>query len=144
MPVGPWMSAGNADASSSSTPKQRARLLGRRQASVDGLPLHVLEERVDVLGRGGAVVDCVRVLVHVHDEEGQSASERLRVIAGPVAPHIAGQEVVVDDGPAAAAAQALSEGAEVLLPSPEPAVAGRQLLLDGAVGLAVAAQIPEV
>ena len=44
-----------------------------------------LMERINVLRRGGAVVDVVRVLVHVQGEDRRAAAEAVGVIGGPLA-----------------------------------------------------------
>ena len=45
------------------------------------VPVHVRDERVHVLRRRRAVVDRVRVLVHVQHQERRAERERLRVVA---------------------------------------------------------------
>src|SRR5262245_49090375 len=57
--------------------------LWRRDAPVYFLPADVLEERVDIATCIGAIVDVVRVLVHVHHQHWAAAGEPLGVIRSP-------------------------------------------------------------
>src|SRR5437660_12445771 len=59
----------------------RLRLLS---AAAYFVPLDVLEEGVDVALGVRAVVDRVRVLVHIHDEQRRAPGETVRVVPQPV------------------------------------------------------------
>src|SRR5207302_1225078 len=50
----------------------------------DALPVDVFHECIDVRGRVGAVVDMIRMLVHIEREDQDRASERMRVVGRPL------------------------------------------------------------
>src|SRR5262245_38662025 len=104
-----------------SSMKCRVELLGPLEATVDLLPLDILEEGVDVLRRGCSVVDRVGVLVHVHDQERRAVRCGLGVVAAPVDAQLATLEVVVQHRPAASTSERRPHRPEEFLEAAEPA-----------------------
>src|SRR6185295_20419270 len=82
----------------------------------DGIPLDVGEERVDVLWRGGAVVDLESVFVHVHHENGRGVSRMCAVIGHPVVLQNFQPRVEPQYDPTRSATQSLANLAEFRLP----------------------------
>src|SRR3569623_2112394 len=54
------------------------------------LPLNVLKEGADVLGRGGAVIHLVRMLVHIHYQHRQRGRRAVRMVGQPIVFELAG------------------------------------------------------
>jgi hypothetical protein len=108
-------------------------------------PLEALEERVDVVLGGRAVVDRIRVLVHVHHQQRRAERHRIGVVAGPIDARAVGVEGPIEDRPPAAATERIAERAEQFLPARVRTVRLHQHSFGlRARRLAVAAEIPEV
>src|SRR5262249_20600017 len=82
--------------------------------------------------------------VHVQDEQCLSERDRLRVIAGPISAQLGGLKVVIEHGPATAAAQAGAGRSKQLLPPCEGSVLHREAFLDVTTRLPISAEIAEV
>src|SRR3569623_3034245 len=54
------------------------------------LPLNVLKEGADVLGRGGVVIHLVRMLVHIHYQYRQRGRRAVRMVGQPIVYELAG------------------------------------------------------
>src|SRR5437879_2941960 len=103
-----WMSPGEFGGSAQyGAPSADRWLRGVRrvQPCAHGLPLQVLKERIDVLGRGGAVVYLVGVLVHVHDENRQCRGRTMSVIGHPVVLELPRVQVEAQHDPAGPTAE---------------------------------------
>src|SRR5882724_10661367 len=87
------------------------------EAAVHFFPVDVGEESVDVLGARGSKIDLVSVLVHIEHEQRCRGREGLRVMARPRGAKIAGEQLQLEDGPAATATQPVAECSKMLLPA---------------------------
>src|SRR5690606_21782690 len=63
--------------SSGGSSEDRAHALRALEASIDLVPVHVREERIDVASDAGAEVHLITVLVHVHHEQRHARGEHL-------------------------------------------------------------------
>src|SRR5215467_14890294 len=107
-------------------------------------PVEVVHERIDVpLGRG-AVVELIRVLVHVERQDRRSACERVRVIGRPLIDEATVTMRVGQEYPPGAAAQRLAGANELGSPTIDTPEVARQRLFESAVAHAVAAEALEV
>src|SRR5882724_7550676 len=89
------------------------------ESSADHVPLNVLEERIDVLGCGGAIVHLIRVFVHVHHQNGQGCSRCMGVVRHPVVFELPRVLIEAEQYPARSAAQAGTDATKLGFPSVE-------------------------
>src|SRR5262245_40240868 len=80
-------------------------------------PADVLHERIDVLGRRGAVVHVIRVLVHVEGENRRTACEAGRVVRGPLIDKLAIARRIGEQHPAGSPTHCFAHGDELGAPS---------------------------
>src|SRR5207247_9064073 len=113
-PRSPWRRAAGTSIS-------RLRLLG---ATAYFVPLDVLEEGVDVALGVRAVVDRVRVLVHIHDEQRRAPGETVRVVPQPVSVRGLLVRIEREDHPARPARVGEARLPELLPPCAHGAVRG--------------------
>lgn len=64
-------------------------------AAIDVVPINVLKKRVDVSPCVGAIVDRVRMLVHIHHEKRYAPSKAISVIPSPVVVDCIVAEIIV-------------------------------------------------
>src|SRR5690242_8237497 len=89
---------------------------GLDEPPCDLLPIDVLHEGVDVASRRRPVVEVVRVLVHIEDEERLTASRERGVIPRPVVVQVA-LGAAREDDPARSAGERVRGAPELALPS---------------------------
>jgi hypothetical protein len=52
--------------------------------TIDFIPIDVLEKGIDISRRVGSVIHCLGVLIHVHNEQRQSARQTMGMVGCPV------------------------------------------------------------
>src|SRR6266852_3971901 len=86
-------------------PQYGGCLLRSFKAVVNLVPVDVLGERIDVPRCRCAVVEVIRVFIHVQNQERTSEGQRLRVIPGPVNAETLVLRVDIENGPSTATRQ---------------------------------------
>src|SRR5262245_37156305 len=110
----------------------------------DVRPVDVLHERVDVLRCRGAVVQVVRVLVHVERQDRRRTRHAMRVIGRPLVHQFAVAVRIGEEHPARAPAHRLAHGDELGPPPVEAPEVARERLAERAIGFALSAETVKV
>src|SRR5438445_1015698 len=110
----------------------------------DVRPFDVRHECVDVLRRRGAVVQVVRVLVHIERQDRRRARHAVRVVGRPLVHQFAVAVRVGEEHPSRAATHRLAHGDELGPPPVNAPEAAREGLAQRAIGLPLGAEAVEV
>src|SRR2546428_2465564 len=110
----------------------------------DVRPVDVLHECVDVLRRRGAVVQVVRVLVHIERQDRRGARHAVRVVGRPLVHQFAVAVRVGEEHPSRAATHRLAHGNELGPPPVNAPEVPHESLAKRAIGLALGAEAVEV
>src|SRR5262249_9414660 len=110
----------------------------------DVRPVDVLHERVDVLRCRGAVVQVVRVLVHVERQDRRRARYAVRVVSRPLVHQFAVAVQVREKHPSRAPAHRLAHGDELGPPAVDAPKVARERLAERAIGFALSAETVKV
>src|SRR5688572_8040005 len=88
----------------------------RFQTLRDLVPIDIDEERIDVLARRGAVVHLVRVLVHIHHEDGPRMRGVRRMICKPIVLEHFEMFVIPEDYPPGTAPEPMTDLSKLAFP----------------------------